>query len=117
MTNDTQPDFETRDAPEAAADHIDGWASLKRLFLLIRPYLASLFAITVLMLAVTGIAMTIPKVAGDIIDSAVSPELAGRIDVIALQLLGLIVAMAALKYVSSYWLSKVGSKFLYGMRE
>lgn len=109
----SNPDFDR----DPDVEQIAGFDSLKRLFFLILPFLPQLIGITLMMLAVTGIAMIIPKVAGDIIDSAVDPQLAQKIDAIALTLLGLIAAMAVLKYLSSYWLSLVGSKFLYQLRE
>jgi ABC-type multidrug transport system fused ATPase/permease subunit len=113
MTHDFKPD----ETPASATDEVAGLASLKRLFNLTRPYFGSLTAITLLMFAVTAIAMTIPKVAGDIIDSAVTPQLAHEIDVIAMKLIGLIAAMAVLKFTSSYWLSRVGAKLLHGLRD
>jgi ATP-binding cassette, subfamily B, bacterial MsbA len=95
----------------------DSTDSLKRLFFLILPFLPRLIAITIMMLTVTGIAIAIPKIVGNIIDSAVDPHMAQRINSIALGVFGLIVVLCGLRYLSSYWLGLVGARFLYKLRE
>jgi ABC-type multidrug transport system fused ATPase/permease subunit len=96
---------------------IRGSDSLKRLFSLLRPFLLRIIAVIFMMLAVTGIGMIIPAVAGKVIDSIVTSGSPRSVNLVTAGMVALIALMCALNFVSTYWLYWTGGKFLNALRE
>jgi len=102
---------------DAATADIDSYATLIRLFKLLKPFLPLLALAMLLTLGMTGVAMIIPHVAGSVVDSSLTESNIENINWVALYLLSLIAVMALFRYFSAYLLGKVGASFLRKLRE
>ncbi|TQV83984.1 ABC transporter ATP-binding protein [Exilibacterium tricleocarpae] len=101
---------------DGAGEKIEGYASLKRLFVFLKPFAPMLTMVFLMTLSVAGLSMLIPKVVGDVIDNSLKQGNLSDLNSISLYLLFLILCMALLRYFSSYFLGRVGAKLLRQLR-
>lgn len=88
-----------------------------RIFGLARPHLLQLVGATVLMLIASGIGLAVPKLAGDVVDSALERASTDRLRAVVVGLVGLFALLGVIGYIQQVLLGAAGAKLLRDLRE
>ena len=106
MTDPAGPDPNDHSAPVA----------FRRLFGLARPHLGPLVAATALMLLASSIGLAIPKLAGDVVDSAMTEASTARLRQAVGVLIVLFAALGLVGFGQTYLLGATGARLLRDLR-
>jgi ATP-binding cassette, subfamily B, bacterial MsbA len=90
--------------------------SLRRLFGLVRPFIWPILGGTFLMLLGTGMGLVAPKLAGRVVDTAISETSLHQLNQIVAGLLLIFAVAAALSYVQNYLFGVTSSRMLQDLR-
>ena len=106
-------------APPALAPDEDGTqeVSFGRLFGLARPHLPLILVATSLMLVMSLIGLAVPKLAGDVVDTALERATRTELRSVVVLLIGLFALMGSLAFVQSYLLGLAGARLLRDLRQ
>ncbi len=108
--NDVAPRTEPKDsdAPQV---------SFRRLFGLARPHLALILVATSLMLIMSLIGLAVPKLAGDVVDTALERATKHELRSVVALLIGLFALMGTLAFIEFYLLGLAGARLLRDLRQ
>ncbi len=101
--------------PEEAED-IASAPSFGRLLGLARPYLRPLLAATFLLLLGGAVSLVTPKVAGDVVDAAITHRSVDQLNRIVIMLIGLFAIMGVIAFGELYLLRLAGARLLQDLR-
>ena len=91
--------------------------SFRRLFGLARPHLALILVATALMLVMSLIGLAVPKLAGDVVDTALEKATRTELRSVVAMLIGLFALMGTLAFVQFYLLGLAGARLLRDLRQ
>ncbi|MEM8712908.1 MAG: ABC transporter ATP-binding protein, partial [Planctomycetota bacterium] len=112
--SDSEPPKEAGDDPEAAEA---APVSFRRLFGLARPHLPLILTATALMLLMSLIGLAVPKLAGDVVDTALARATRSELRGVVAFLIGLFALMGLLGFIEFYLLGVAGARLLRDLRQ
>ena len=93
-----------------------GAPETRRLLALVRPHLPRLLLATLALLVATGAGLVAPRVAGEIVDTALGPGDGASLGHIGLALIGLFAVLGACSFAELYLLQSAGARLLRKLR-
>jgi len=102
---------------EPASDAEAPRVPFRRLFALARPHLGTLLAATALMLLASGVGLSVPLVAGRVVDTALSDAHLEQLYGVVVKLLALFAVLAVVGFFEVYLLGVAGARLLRDLRE
>ncbi len=121
MTDEPLPPTDGPQGRPAAAvgddSHGDVEVSFGRLLGLARPHLALILSATALMLVMSLIGLAVPKLAGDVVDTALENATRTELRTVVAWLIGLFALMGLLGFVEFFMLGLAGARLLRDLRK
>lgn len=103
-------------SPEPAENEARPPIPFRRLYQLSRPQLGLILAATVLLLFMSAGGLAVPKLAGDVVDTALEESSKGQLRAVVAGLIGLFAAIGLVSYVQGLLLGVAGARLLKDLR-
>lgn len=104
------------DTKDTAAAEVAPPIPFKRLYRLSRPQLGLIMAATVLLLLMSMGGLAVPKLAGDVVDTALEESSKGQLRAVVAGLIGLFAAIGLISYFQGLLLGVAGARLLKDLR-